>query len=510
MRFHSRSIRLIPVVLALIIGSLLLTVVSASAETCCACGHACASGVADWVACYQLCQSQGDFFVNFHDDVGCSSIKACEQGACCDRKPECKEMTRLGCAVDAAGKGFLPGKTCADCPAKKPQTQIMVVGQQLIQMEDGSLQSRTYYVIIEMARLTKDSGYKGYVIKAPRTVVPDEHGDVPPEQFGDVEAGRVTREELSDDQWKQVKHVLDGLGLNPGSALGGILEDVEPEAEASVEEAEMANVSAPAEIPDPEETAGENLSFSYWEIHRQDALLSSPLMTIAGPLSEISVSTNDATTSVVVEAFYTKSFRLPDSPEGVTWFSSYDSDSPSPVYVFPGLDGLSPEGVLGGSLSLSFDEQENACTSTHWDLNGEMHSAERSVDIAIGEDVRLALVCSSDEGYASIVPEEIRDCARYLAWHSGHRHITHRDERWSVRENAPREMCDVCGAPMCVVCMEYDLETYHTRPGVTSSQRSCLRTVERYLRTATREKSEVLAAVYWEAYWDGRHNRNRP
>jgi hypothetical protein len=461
MRFHSRSIRSIPIILAFIIGSLLLTVASASAETCCACGHACASGVADWAACYQLCQGQGDFFVNFHDDVGCSSIKACEQGACCDRKPECKEMTRLGCAVDAAGKGFLPGKTCADCPAKKPQTQITVVGQQLIQMEDGTLQSRTYYVIIEMSRLSKDAGYKGYVIKVPRHVVPDEHGDVPPEQFGDVQAGRVTREELSDDQWKQVKRILDGLGLNPGSGLGEILEGVEPEAEALVEEAEMANISAPAEIPDPEDPAGENLSLSYWEIRRQDALLSLPLMTIVGPLSEISVSTNDATTSVVLEAFYTKSFRLPDLP--------------SPVYVFPGLDGLSPESVLGGSLTLSFDEQEDACTSTHWELDGETHSAERSVDVAVGEDVRLTLVCSSDEDYASIIPEDVQVCARALAWESGHRHITHRDERWSVRERSPREMCDACGAPMCVVCMEYDLDTYH-----------------------------------WEAYWDGRHNRNQP
>jgi len=124
--------------------------------------------------------------------------------------------------------------------------------------------------------------------------------------------------------------------------------------------------------------------------------------------------------------------------------------------------------------------------------------------------VFIAEFGSSGEDYASVIPEDVQVCARTLAWESGRRHSAHRAERWSVRERSPREMCDVCGAPMCVVCMEYDLGTYHTRPGVTSSQRSCLRTVERYLRTATREKSEVLAAVYWEAYWDGRHNRNRP
>lgn len=124
--------------------------------------------------------------------------------------------------------------------------------------------------------------------------------------------------------------------------------------------------------------------------------------------------------------------------------------------------------------------------------------------------VFIAEFGSSGENYASIIPEDVQVCARELAWESGHRHITHRDERWSVRERSPREMCDACGAPMCVVCMEYDLDTYHTRPGVTSSQRSCLRTVERYLRTATRQETEVLAALYWTSYWDGRHNRNQP
>jgi hypothetical protein len=124
--------------------------------------------------------------------------------------------------------------------------------------------------------------------------------------------------------------------------------------------------------------------------------------------------------------------------------------------------------------------------------------------------VFIATVCASEEDYTSAIPAEIRDCARLLAWTSGYRHITKVDERWSAREKAPREMCEICAAPMCVVCMEYDLESYGWRPSVTSSLRNCLRMVERYLRTASTEETEVLAAVYWMGYWDGRHNRNRP
>jgi hypothetical protein len=154
------------------------------------------------------------------------------------------------------------------------------------------------------------------------------------------------------------------------------------------------------------------------------------------------------------------------------------------------------------------------------------YNATLSEDVAPGEAVTSTLILEdvfqresyvfiaavhlSEEDYTSAVPEEIRDCARMLAWASGYRHITHTDERWDARETAPREMCVVCAAPMCVVCMEYDLESYGWRPGVTSSLRACLRTVESYLRAATREETEVLAAIYWTSYWDGRHRRNQP
>lgn len=61
---------------------------------------------------------------------------------------------------------------------------------------------------------------------------------------------------------------------------------------------------------------------------------------------------------------------------------------------------------------------------------------------------------------------------------------------------------------MCVVCMEYDLESYDSRTGVPSTLRACQRRVQSYLRTATREETDFLAALYWNAYWDGRHNRS--
>ncbi len=112
----------------------------------------------------------------------------------------------------------------------------------------------------------------------------------------------------------------------------------------------------------------------------------------------------------------------------------------------------------------------------------------------------------AEETYTSGLPQDVLSCAQALAWSSGYRHITHRDEQWSVAENAPREMCVECAAPMCVVCMEYDLGSYDDRPGVSAPLRGCQDRVESYLRGATRPETEVLAAAYWAAYWAGRHN----
>ena len=515
--------------LVIAVGFVLLLGFAGLADTCCACGHSCSGSAADFAACYQLCQSQGDVFVNFHEGTACSEIKACEQGACCDRKPECREMTRLGCAIDAAGRGFLAGKTCADCPDKKPLTQIMVVANELVDRGDGTLVSRSYYVIVAISRLTAGSGYKGYIIKVPRTVVPDEHGDVPLEQRGDVEAGRVTREDLSTDQWKKLKEVLDGLRLNAGLSLDEIFQDLEDaDVDAPPEPVPMINVSAPKEIANPADPGGDPLGFSHWEVHHSGGD-SSPGISLGFPLPDIptvigdpettrvdedlwylhtvrgsrdiSIGTNDPDSGVALEAFLV-SGHLPGGDRLA------DPCADWPQLILPNLGDLTPEALPGGRLTLEFEGLDE-CFKPSFEVDGEHLYGSPSYEARMGDDIRVKIRCDEDN-YASAVPEETRDCARYLAWHSGYRHRSRFDERWDARENAPRETCDVCSAPMCVVCMQYDLGTYDTRPGVTGAQRSCQWTVERYLRTATRQETEILAAVYWEGYWDGRNNRQRP
>lgn len=516
-------------VLVLAMGIVLLLGSASMAETCCACGHACSGSAADFGACYQFCQSEGDVFVNFHAGTGCSEIKACEQGACCDRRPECKEITRLGCAIDAAGKGFLAGKTCADCPERRPLTQIMVVANELVDRGDGTLVSRSYYVIVEIARLTAGSGYKGYIIRVPRTVVPDEHGDVPLEQRGDVQAGRVTREDLSNDQWKRLKEVLDGLGLNAGLSLDEIFKAVEDaDVDVPPEPIPMISVSAPKEIVDPADPGGDPLGFSHWEVHRSggDA---SPEVSLGFPLPDtptvigdpsttgvdeslwylhtvrgscdISIGTNDPGSGVVLEAFLVKG-HLPGGDRLADPYADW------PQLILLNLGDLVPEALPGGRLTLEYEGLDE-CFKPYYEIDGARLDDFPDYAVRPGDDIGVKFRCEQDD-YASAIPGETRDCARYLAWHSGYRHRSRFDERWDARENAPREMCDACGAPMCVVCMEYDLGTYDTRSGVTGAQRSCQWRVERYLRSATRQQSEILAAVYWEGYWDGRHNRDRP
>lgn len=206
-----------------------------------------------------------------------------------------------------------------------------------------------------------------------------------------------------------------------------------------------------------------------------------------------------------------------------TWFSVSFPESPwlgDPVTE--SSTGFAPESEpfdAPPALSTGCIQPGGEITITYIARVSEDASAEEPVasTIFLEDTLRRELYVfiaefksSTEADYAAGIPEDIQICARELAWESGHRHITHRDERWSVRESSPREMCDACGTPMCVVCMEYDLESYESRSGVSSSQRSCLRNVQRHLRTATRQETEVLAALYWAGYWDGRHNRNRP
>ena len=218
------------------------------------------------------------------------------------------------------------------------------------------------------------------------------------------------------------------------------------------------------------------------------------------------------------------SFILSISNDGTgpAWFSVSFAESPwlsepelqSSNGFAPGSDPFDPPPAIGRGCIPPGTEGNLEYTAT---VSADAPAEEPVTSTVLLEDtiqrelyVFVAEVVVAAGDYTSIVPENIQACARSLAWASGYRHISHRDERWSVRENSPREMCVECGAPMCVVCMEYDLGTYAVRPGVTGSQRSCVRNVERYLRTATRQETEVLAAIYWTSYWDGRHNRNQP
>lgn len=110
-----------------------------------------------------------------------------------------------------------------------------------------------------------------------------------------------------------------------------------------------------------------------------------------------------------------------------------------------------------------------------------------------------------------VIPDDVAAAARLLAWRSGYIGRTNSDERWSVKETRPADRCAECGgAPMCIVCMEYDLEVWASRLA-TSQQRAALSLVTSYLRTVKNAPEYgAVAAIYWAAYWDGFHNRNEP
>jgi len=203
--------------------------------------------------------------------------------------------------------------------------------------------------------------------------------------------------------------------------------------------------------------------------------------------------------------------RFKVAVEGAPWLTRGTVDLSGDFA--PGSDPFDPPAAAVGCIAPG----ETITVACRASLSEDVPTGEAVTSSIVLEDllqretyVFIVVVRTSQRDYTSIVPEDVLSCARMLAWTSGDRHRTHRDERWDVRESAPREMCNVCDAPMCIVCMEYDLDTYTWRPGVSSSERSCLRTVQAYLRTATREETEVLAAAYWTSYWDGRHHRNRP
>ena len=111
--------------------------------------------------------------------------------------------------------------------------------------------------------------------------------------------------------------------------------------------------------------------------------------------------------------------------------------------------------------------------------------------------------------YLTGIPNHIIDCAKNLAWSTGNEHIYEPWDRWDVNEGSPGEWCDECGGPMCVICMQTDINIYLSSDITTTELKHCAIQLDAYLMTH-RDKTNALAALYWEYYFHGRHNRNRP
>jgi hypothetical protein len=109
------------------------------------------------------------------------------------------------------------------------------------------------------------------------------------------------------------------------------------------------------------------------------------------------------------------------------------------------------------------------------------------------------------------LPENVSSAARSLAWKSGRLAKTDPSARWTAREDRPSQICETCGGtPMCVVCMESDLESWQSR-GRTSEETAQLAAVLSYLKTVKGQPEyHMMAALYWDSYWDGWHNRDAP
>jgi hypothetical protein len=112
---------------------------------------------------------------------------------------------------------------------------------------------------------------------------------------------------------------------------------------------------------------------------------------------------------------------------------------------------------------------------------------------------------------APAIPDEIEHAARLLAWESGHIGRTNSSERWTAKESSPADRCAPCGgAPMCLVCMESDLDVWKSR-SKSAEERAALNLLTPYLRSVRgAPEYSAVAAIYWDAYWDGYHNRDRP
>jgi len=158
--------------------------------------------------------------------------------------------------------------------------------------------------------------------------------------------------------------------------------------------------------------------------------------------------------------------------------------------------------------------------------NGEVFVTYRTSapnDAAVGEAILLAVRVDDLLAETQIdldllatiieplVPDDVAAAARRLAWESGQAAMFDPWRVWSVSEFSPQERCAACGgAPMCTVCMEYDLGVYEEDESLSAKEGRDVRKVTRYLRTATQDQYATLASIYWTSYWDGRHSRNRP
>jgi len=113
--------------------------------------------------------------------------------------------------------------------------------------------------------------------------------------------------------------------------------------------------------------------------------------------------------------------------------------------------------------------------------------------------------------YVSPIPKNVSDAARRLAWKGGQLGRTDPSQRWDAREDRPGDYCEPCGhTPMCVECMEWDLQAWQQRRK-TMTDMMDLMTVLSYLREVSgRSEYSAMATIYWDAHWDGWHNRDRP
>ena len=110
------------------------------------------------------------------------------------------------------------------------------------------------------------------------------------------------------------------------------------------------------------------------------------------------------------------------------------------------------------------------------------------------------------------IPEDIEANARLLAWKGGQLGRTDPSQRWEASEDDPGEYCEPCGhTPMCVVCMEWDLQEWQLHRDKSLTDVFALMAVLSYLaQVSGQPEYYALASIYWDAHWDGWGNRNRP